>query len=199
MSKEKCFCHFMGYKVKDSTAQELIEENKDNVIQQHNGNRLRFWEGSKEEYQQIKDNGEEKNDCLYLVEDETDTALLVKDMKDSIERMGKTLFEGNAQTGDVITIPDIDKYSIIGIELSKTTTISTLVFAGRRIDHQSYTCFNGGNFDVLNAESGATMTLSIVKLKIQSGENYLVENCILFNMGTNEIGTLRVTKIIGLM
>ena len=68
---DKCVCNIMGYKVKDSTAREMIEtlsqmlENKDSILEKNKNRELKLWLGTQEEFSALT---EKPNNCLYFTE-----------------------------------------------------------------------------------------------------------------------------------
>lgn len=130
MADEKCFCHFMGYKVKDSTAQKLIEENKDNVFEKNKNERLKFWVGTEAEYSALK---EYEENCLYLTTDDDTQAFLTglqKKIDDTLSHFNKVLYEdvtGVATNGTDITAVGLTDYSLFAVTIHSTVANVTVL------------------------------------------------------------------------
>lgn len=129
MADEKCFCHFMGYKVKDSTAQKLIEENKDNVFEKNKDSRLKFWIGTEAEYSALE---KYEENCLYLTTDD-DTQLfltgLQKQINDTLSHFNKVLYEDSTgiSSGNDINNINLTDYSLFAVTIHSTIANVTVL------------------------------------------------------------------------
>jgi hypothetical protein len=146
MGDEKCFCHFMGYKVKDSTAQKLIEENKDNVFEKNKNERLKFWVGTEEEYANIPDKDKENN-CLYITTDD-DIQKTVDDLKkeclSAISGFNQVLWEDETGvTNRTIQNVDTSNFTVFGVTVGGKTFIGCKSPNGMVVVQGKY--INAGN------------------------------------------------------
>jgi hypothetical protein len=200
MSDEKCFCHFMGYRVKDAKAQKLIEENKDNVFEKNKGTRLKFWVGTEAEYSALE---KYEENCLYLTtDDDTQSFLngLQKQIDDTLSHFNKVLYEdvtGVATNGTDITAVGLTDYSLFAVTIhstianvtvlcSKTTkpTGGEIVSGFNVVDTSSKTLYS--KFQAKITESG----LSSISFKLTDTPDFATAES---NFG------LSVTKVVGIM
>lgn len=192
MSTEKCFCHFMGYKVKDSTAQKLIEENKDNVFEQNKNERLKFWVGTEEEYKNIPDKDKENN-CLYITTDD-DIQKTVEKLKaeclSAISGFNQVLWEDTTGNKYRLNPCDCSNHSIFAINVGGKTYIGCKQTDGSIIVNGKYKTGNGieiTNYLLLTDESGS--------LNAQHNETYYIEK----NGEMSNEGESLIYKIVGIM
>ncbi len=184
MANEKCFCHFMGYKVKDSTAQKLIEENKDNVFEKNNNSRLKFWIGTEDEYKSLT---EKEDNCLYITTDDSNQTVV-----DRVNNFNKVLYED--ETGVKLSSFNCDcsKHSVFAVTVGGKTFIGCKSPDGSIIVTGKYNTDSGMEYSHYlllypdYEKAGVVWVQHNETLLIESGETFIEDPSY-------------ITKIVGIM